>query len=360
MATLMAGACGGPTRDEPIQPSTVLVWVPGGVSDQVAKRVADTDGVTRTTEVLGGTLDLSSSTDADGDVVSETTDGRAIPLDTLAYDHDTFERFTDPSTTETLSTLGPGDAVLGATSARLRGIGVGGTLELNSGDALTIRAVLDDEAIAAAEVVVSPEAAPTLGIGARRFVLAQSDRPPEEAVASIQSASATDDPLRVVSAEDVRWAHHSDQVAPQAMIKEYFGEFSARPAPDGMLSPDPEWVEANIVTESVPLLGTVTCHRLIIEPLRQALGQLEERGLGDTVDPEGYSGCYYPRQIKGLPYLSRHSWGIALDLNIASDERGRDVEFAPELVDAMYDVGFTSGPDWPLPDPAHFEFLPPL
>ena len=51
--------------------------------------------------------------------------------------------------------------------------------------------------------------------------------------------------------------------------------------------------------------------------------------------PRGYSGCYHPRLIEELPYLSRHSWGTALDLNIVSDERARDVQFAPELVDAM-------------------------
>ncbi len=350
------GACGGPPQGSGDQ-STVLVWVPGGVSDELTKAVSEVDGVTRTTEVLGGTLDLESSSDSNGAVTERTEDGRTLPLDTLAYDPDTFKDFTDPTTTQVLSTLGTGDAVLGATSARLRGIGVGGTLRTASGDSLTVRAILDDDQIAAAEVVVSPAVAQTLNVGTRRFVLAQLDMTAEKAVASVRSAASTDDPLRVVPAAEVRWARHGDQVVPQAIIKDRFGEFSVRSAPDGTASPDPEWVDANIVTETVPLLGTVTCHRAIVEPLRQALGQLKAQGLGDTVDPEGYAGCYYPRAIEGLPYLSRHSWGIALDLNIAEDERGRDVEFAPELVHALSDAGFTSGVDWPLPDPAHFEYV---
>ncbi len=95
------------------------------------------------------------------------------------------------------------------------------------------------------------------------------------------------EPLRTpTSRKGVRWARHRDQVDPQAIIKEYFGEFSARPAPDHELSPDPAWVDANIVSKTVPLLGTVTCHRLIIEPLREALGHFGQQGLGDTINPE--------------------------------------------------------------------------
>lgn len=357
LSALVAGACTNSQVDDATGPSTVLVWVPGGVPDEVSHAVGGLDGVDEVTGVLGGILDLASSSTADGALVDQTADGRTIPLDTLAYDPTTFKNFTDPSTIATLSALQPEEAILSTTSAKLRDIGVGGSLTLASGDTLSIKAVLDDDVVAAAEVVVSPEAAHHLGVDTSRFLLAHVDRSAVEAVALVRSAASTDGPLRVVSTGDVSWERHGDQVLPQALVKDRFGEFSARSAPDGKLSPDPGWVDANIVTEAVPLLGTVTCHRAIIEPLRRALGQLESEGLGDTIDAEGYKGCYYPRAIEGLPYLSRHSWGIALDLNIASDERGRDVEYAPELVAAMSDAGFTSGADWPLPDPAHFEYV---
>ena len=357
LAGVLIAACGGSLNQGPTDLTTVLVWVPGGVPDDLTEAVSAAGGVARTTEVLGGILDLSSSTDAEGAPVDRTADGRTIPLDTLAYDPATFEAFTNASTAQTLSALGPGDAVLGATSARLRGIGVGGLLTLASGDSLTIRAVLDDDAIAAAEVVVSPETARNLGVGTRRFLLAHVERAPTEAVELVRSTAATDEPLRVVSTDGIPWKRHGDQVLPQAIVKDRFGEFSVRPAPNATLSPDPGWVTANVVTEPVPLLGSVTCHRSIIKLLQQTLGDLESQGLGDTVNPKGFAGCYYPRSIEGLPYLSRHSWGIALDLNIVSDDRGRDVAFAPELVDAMAQAGFISGADWPLPDPAHFEYV---
>ena len=338
----------------------MLVWVPGGVSDVLATRVSEVPEVVNLTEVLGGTLQLVSSETAAGELMTQTRDGRSIPLDTLAYDTETFRFFAEPATVEALDALGDGDAILGATSARLRGIDVGGTLTLMTGHSLTVRAVLADDLIAAAEVIVSPSAAKDLGVDTRRFLLADHVQRPAKAVALIKSVGSPVDQLRVVAAGDTRWLRHGDQVSPQSLVKDFFGEFSARPAEGELLSVDPGWVDANIVTEAVPLLGEVTCHRLIIEPLGQALGELERTGQSDTIEPGGYSGCYYPRAIAGLPYVSRHSWGIALDLNIHSDERGRDVEFDLELVEAMSRAGFTSGADWPFPDPAHFEYVVPV
>ena len=350
----------GTQRDQYPTAATVLVWVPGGVSDELASSVEELEEVTHTSEVLGGTLDLVSSTNAAGETIDQTTPGRTIPLDTLAYDPTTFSVFTDASTEETLSSLKPDEAILGATSARLRGSGVGGSLLLASGRSLTIRAVLDDHRVAGAEVVVSPATALELNVDTRRFVLARFGGWPGDAVARIRSGISSKEALRVVDANDTSWLRHGDQVAPQSIVKQRFGEFSARPVEGGRLSIDPMWVDANIVTETVPLLGAVTCHRLMIAPLRRALSELEAEGHGETLDRDGYSGCFYPRHIDGLPYLSRHSWGIALDLNIVDDERGRDVDFAPELVSAMKRSGFRNGVVCPEPDPAHFEWHPAL
>ena len=159
----------GTQRDQYPTAATVLVWVPGGVSDELASSVEELEEVTHTSEVLGGTLDLVSSTNAAGETIDQTTPGRTIPLDTLAYDPTTFSVFTDASTEETLSSLKPDEAILGATSARLRGSGVGGSLLLASGRSLTIRAVLDDHRVAGAEVVVSPATALELNVDTRRL-----------------------------------------------------------------------------------------------------------------------------------------------------------------------------------------------
>jgi hypothetical protein len=90
--------------------------------------------------------------------------------------------------------------------------------------------------------------------------------------------------------------------------------------------------------------GTILLDTLAYDPANQPKGLL--RLLLPAPDREA-----------AVPVPSQR--GIALDLNIVSDERSRDVQFAPELLDAMSKAGFTSGADWPLPDPVHFEFIPP-
>ena len=213
----------GTQRDQYPTAATVLVWVPGGVSDELASSVEELEEVTHTSEVLDGTLDLVSSTNAAGETIDQTTPGRTIPLDTLAYDPTTFSVFTDASTEETLSSLKPDEAILGATSARLRGSGVGGSLLLASGRSLTIRAVLDDHRVAGAEVVVSPATALELNVDTRRFVLARFGGWPGDAVARIRSGISSKEALRVVDANDTSWLRHGDQVAPQSIVKQRFG-----------------------------------------------------------------------------------------------------------------------------------------
>ena len=57
-----------------------------------------------------------------------------------------------------------------------------------------------------------------------------------------------------------------------------FGAFSYRYSADGTITPDPAWVQDNIRTETVPVFGRVTCHRLMLPQLRGALQEVAARG----------------------------------------------------------------------------------
>src|SRR5205814_2733877 len=54
-----------------------------------------------------------------------------------------------------------------------------------------------------------------------------------------------------------------------------FGVLRYQLLPDRSVVPDPAWVRANIVRARVPILGMVTCHRLLIPQLFGALAEVE-------------------------------------------------------------------------------------
>ncbi len=138
---------------------------------------------------------------------------------------------------------------------------------------------------------------------------------------------------------------------------EAVGSFSYRPLPDGRVVPDPRWVAANIRTEEVPILGRVTCHRVMLPQLRAVLAEVVQRGLADKIHPDEYAGCYYPRYIGYDPAkgLSLHSWGIAVDLNVPGNQRGTAGEIDRQVVAIFKKWGFAWGGDWAWTDPMHFE-----
>ncbi|MBO0892103.1 MAG: M15 family metallopeptidase, partial [Acidothermales bacterium] len=136
-----------------------------------------------------------------------------------------------------------------------------------------------------------------------------------------------------------------------------FGTFSYRYSANGTITPDPAWVRANVRTESVPILGRVTCHRLMFPQLRGALNEVVSRGLAGAIHRGQYGGCYVPRFIESNPNrpISLHTWGIAIDLNVPGNQRGTSGRMNRQVVAIFKKWGFTWGGDWQYTDPMHFE-----
>ncbi len=123
----------------------------------------------------------------------------------------------------------------------------------------------------------------------------------------------------------------------------------------GRIAPDPAWAATHITTEAVPILGTITCNKLIFPQLRAALEAVVAQGLADKIDPGQYAGCYYPRFIAGSTTLSNHAFGLALDLNVPGNQRGSVGQMDRGVVAIFKSWGFTWGGDWGYTDPMHFE-----
>ena len=134
-------------------------------------------------------------------------------------------------------------------------------------------------------------------------------------------------------------------------VAEAVGIFNYTVLGGGHIAPDPSWVAAHIITADVPILGQVTCNRVMVEQLRDALQEVVDVGLADAIHPSEYAGCYYPRFIAGTTKLSNHSFGLALDLNVPGNQRGTVGEMDRGVVAIFERWGFTWGGRWSTPTP---------
>ncbi len=139
------------------------------------------------------------------------------------------------------------------------------------------------------------------------------------------------------------------------------GTFKYTPNPDGSINEDPAWVRANIVTQTVPILGSVTCNKLMFPQLRGALTELQDEGLAGLINASEYhqhvGNCWQARYVDSDPSrgLSYHAWGIAIDLNRNENPEGGSSHQDPRLVQIFESWGFRWGGVFYPPDPMHFE-----
>ena len=143
-------------------------------------------------------------------------------------------------------------------------------------------------------------------------------------------------------------------VLPTALVKEMFGDFQIKERDGTWITTEPSWREKNIQVKRMPILGNTRCHRLMWEPLEGALTQILDEGLANTLSIQDFKksgGCYAPRRISRFDAggsISRHAWGIAIDINTKSS-------YHPRVVEIFNSWGFAWGGTWTSPDEMHFE-----
>jgi hypothetical protein len=172
-------------------------------------------------------------------------------------------------------------------------------------------------------------------------------------------AALGDQTTRVRSSND---APDADSVLSVVAVKAQFGEFSYRPLSGDGIVIDPDWVNENIETRTLPLLGSFRCHKRVWPLLEEAMDQIIAAGLDDHLrrsDFRSRGGCYNPREIRGGNKggsVSRHSWGIAVDINPSLNPYGGRITMGPGIVEIFHDLGFAWGGGWTFPDGGHFEW----
>lgn len=253
------------------------------------------------------------------------------------------------------SALVAGEAVVTFEAAERLGIATSGAIEV--GDApLRAGAVADNGVPNLADVLVADFAGEDAGLPGPRLVAV--------GVKNAARAAATGRALRTAF--------------PGAAVRKLLGEVPSPLEPDapevvgessggligrmtfevldgGFIRPDPAWVSANIASATVPILGAVTCHRLLLPQLHAALAEVEAEGLAGEIYQ--YNGCYVPRFIDrdpGKP-LSMHAFGLAFDVNTATNQLGTAGDMDPRVIAIFEKWGFVWGGRWSRPDPMHFE-----
>jgi hypothetical protein len=339
------------------KPDTLLAWTADALDPGLAAAMTSDPAVRNASIVQGGLVDLVSSRDAEGAVVDSLVDGWAIPLDLVAVDPAEHAPFMLAGDRPALAQLGPSEALLGRTSALLRRMGPGGVLDLAGGVSLVVIAVVDDASISGAEVAVDRSTAEALGASRERFLLAAYDGDRATLEARWRSRLTVAADVRFRAPGETPYLRDSDAVLPPAQIKARFGEFSYRHGEGDAIEQEVAWQATYLVNTDLPLIGPVRCHRDVIDALRGALNEVRRAGLASLVDPEGFRGCWNPRLTRSRIAMSRHAWGVAVDLNYDQNRTGFASVQDPRLLEIFARWGFTDGSGWLVPDAGHFEYV---
>jgi hypothetical protein len=268
----------------------------------------------------------------------------------------TFRRYATPATAQATAlwqAVEAGQLVAAHEVARHLGLVLGRDVSVRGTRTAKLRlGGLATTGIPGTDLVVSTAAGLQLGLTGSKAVLLSAGKKDPESLASkvrkVAGKAADVDLLRAPAASPLAFLTGS-------RAARAFGAFSYRYYPDGTIQPDARWVRENIATRSVPILGTVTCHRLMFPQLRGALRDVQRAGLASKIHT--YNGCYVPRFMERDPShpISLHTWGIAIDLDSATNGRGTRGTMDPQVVQIFKRWGFRWGGDWSWTDPMHFE-----
>lgn len=353
-----------PAKIAPLPEATgdvLLAWTPHQLDPALAPTATALPEVRVVAEVTSGLTDLVASHDSDGTTVDRTDPGWSIPLDTIAVDPANQAQFASVADREAVASLGAREALLGRTSAGLRRLDVGGTIDLETGQTVVVTGIVEDATIGAAELAVDRATGLTLGVVTPRYLLVAHGGDRAEVETALRRALPPDAQVRFRGLGETPYLRHGDAVLPQVLVKERFGEFAYQAPPAGGrdFAQDPGWQSANLVMRDMPILGEMRCHRAVVDAIEGALAEVEATNLASLLDPEGFVGCWNPRLVVPGGEVSHHAWGMALDVNYDANPTGQESIQDPRLVEIFASWGFTWGGEWLVRDPAHFEFVRP-
>ena len=305
-----------------------------------------------------------SRIEREGRSIQRIPRGMQVPMSTTVQPDEVVRNLMSP---EAADALVAGGIVMGESSARFRGAREGDVVTLIGKRTrpltFTIGLVVNDDVVGGSDLLLSPAQADSLGAMTVTRYTVTGFRNPDTAVSALAAAG-------FVNGMDYRVRRTWDERDPDATLglgeaKLLVGEFAYKITKTGKVTADPGWVHLNITSRrffsGIPVRAG--CHRRIWAPLQGALNEVKREGLEDLIDVDNtnkYGGCFYPRlnRISGdLGYLSRHSWGMAFDMNTTTNAQGRAPNLDCRIVRVFRKWGFAWGGNFTPADGMHFEYV---
>ncbi len=252
-----------------------------------------------------------------------------------------------------------GEAVLTFEAAEDLGIEGGGTIELDGSGEMEVGAFADNQTPNIADVMVDANLGQAVDGSDQVLTVGVQPGTSLDALGTTLTEELPDSrlvpliPPDLMSNPDPLTGAIEDGSSGGGII----GTMNYRIMDNGFIKPQQTWVDSNISTATVSIIGEVTCHRLMLPQLQAALSEIESAGLGGELRAGDYGGCYVPRFIDRNPSLplSMHAFGLAVDLNVSTNQLGTEGDMNPRVVEIFERWGFVWGGDWSRPDPMHFE-----
>ncbi|HWL66098.1 MAG TPA: M15 family metallopeptidase [Actinomycetota bacterium] len=341
-------------------PNVMLAWSPLGLPAELDDRLDGMRGVSAATMVHSGLVWMVEARDGDRAIIERHTEGWAVPLEVAIVDPDQYARFVPRSERARILALDRDTALLSRSAASLRRAEQGASLTLSEGRRVKVAGVVSDSTAQGYEMLLAGPP-PTTWSRTDPAVLALIPNRAARARVEkkVRGILGSGHVVRIRAEGETPYLRYGDAVLPQLHVKQVFGEFAARPSGGGTIQVDPRWRSVSIASQRVPLVGRVACHVAVFDQLRAALREVIAAGLSFTVNKEQFGGCYSARYINHDPAgrLSHHSWGMAIDLNVAENSFGSRPDQDRRLVEIFERHGFTWGGRWLIPDGMHFEWV---
>lgn len=265
--------------------------------------------------------------------------------------------------------LGAGRVVMNELTAGITGARAGDVITMQSASGspvrLVVAAVRPSEQIGSAELVFTTDVAVRLGATADTRVILYDVERSTIVPALEREGLYTRRSTRVLHSWD---APDPDDTLSTVRTKVALGEPIYRFESDGSISMHPDWIASNLRPQRETLNATIPvrarCHVEVVDDLKAALADVAAAGLGaeiDVANANAYGGCYagarFSRLTAQIGFLSRHSYGMALDTNTVSNCLGCRPQMNCDVVRIFRKHGFAWGGNFRSPDGMHFEWV---